>query len=221
MEKRKTYGSSVHSSQSGISIISTTSTWTAASLEPDPESADFIQAFRDLNKEAESPFEYVSGAHEIVCSTLLSHIFMVALTIFAVSEACIGVRYLTECPEDSRIPVFLFVGGCIGALKAIHVMYSIHKIKRHSQNSMMSQRADEIVDVILNIFLLVWQGLGMYWIFSVWWPPETEPLYVDPDEWCDQTCYLFAVVQTGVAGVLIVGKALMLCVFLCMYLCAK
>ncbi|KAH9494556.1 hypothetical protein Btru_019840 [Bulinus truncatus] len=205
MEKRQKFALTVANSQSGLSILSNSSTdvaWGAITLEPE-RSADFIESFKDLTKDSETTLEFVVGANEIVCGTLAVNVFLACLMIFTAVEAGIGVRNLTECPENPKIPLFLFVGGCFGTLKTIHSMYGNYKLKKHNQNNTTSHRSDEIVDITLNIFLLVWQGLGTYWTFSVWYPPEEEPLYADPKQWCNQDLYFFAVIQCAVAGVII------------------
>ncbi|XP_059152916.1 transmembrane protein 272-like [Physella acuta] len=119
-----------------------------------------------------------------------------------------GVQYLEDCPDEHRIPIFLFAGGTVATLKTIHVLYFNYKVAKHASDILMSRRADDMIDLVLNVFLLVWHLMGSYWTLVQWWPPENEPLYDDPNEWCDPTCYTCAVIHVVVGCSLIVCKAL-------------
>ncbi|KAI8798547.1 TBC1 domain family member 2b [Biomphalaria glabrata] len=220
MDNRQIFSASMTSSQSGLSLTSNTTSEDVKWADQET-STDFIEALKDLTKDSESTFEFVVGANEIVCGTLIVNVFLACLMVFCVVEAGTGVKYLSECPENPNIPVFLFVGGCFGTLKTIHTMYGNYKVKKHNQNSMTSHRSDEIVDITLNVFLLVWQGLGTYWTFSVWYPLGEEPLDADPRQWCNQELYFFAVVQCGLVSILIVILVLMHCGFAFCFKCTN
>lgn len=70
-------------------------------------------------------------------------------------------------------------------------------------------------DLVLNLFILVWFGLGNYWVLSIY-VPNFKPLMYEPNNFCQQNVYFFALMQLGIYYA-IFGLSLFLIVLLTIF----
>ncbi|KAK3787761.1 hypothetical protein RRG08_049707 [Elysia crispata] len=226
-EKRKKFSltrMAYQSTQSTASMLSTESdgnTWTR-SIELG-ESNEILVQLRELNKDVDSSMEFVCGVDDIICTTIPVNIGLAALGILAIVETTFGIRHLSHCPVEPRIPIFLFVGGCFGLLKIIHMLYTNYRNRKLSMyvaesNNRNIQRTFQAVDAILSSFLICWHAVGAYWALSVWRPNSVPPLH-EPNNWCHQGLYVFTLVQLAISAALLAGRLLSQCCLIVCFSC--
>ncbi|XP_050417130.1 transmembrane protein 272 isoform X2 [Patella vulgata] len=174
---------------------------------------------QEASKDAESSCDFVCRASDILCHTCLVTLFLGLLLTLPIGMISIGVKYLTDCPVQPKIPVYLLVGGCFGLLKLIGMIWKSIQIRRYESMDLFydANGADhafasstfKIMDTMLSLFLIGWHCVGSYWVFPIW-QPYYEPLLHEPSNYCEKTVYLFASCQ-------ILGCSTLVClVFLCL-----
>lgn len=132
-----------------------------------------------------------------------------------------------DCPEEPNIPLYLLIGGCLGFIKVLLLLWYQQKVRRYEKMGDIEESEDEentdevmsrsarFTNQALSVFLFVWFILGNYWVFSIWQPNYQQPLY-NPNNWCDRFVYLFTfykilTLHGVVALILIVTICLMVC----------
>lgn len=225
-EKRKKFSLTrlaYQSSQSTTSILSTESdgnTW-SRSLGYGSSNEILVQ-LRELNKDVESSFEFICGVDDILCPTIPVNVCLAAFGVLAIVETAFGIKYLSSCPIEPRIPVFLFVGGCFALLKVTHMLYTNYRNRKLSMyvtefSNRNIQKTFQAVDGVLSLFLICWQVVGAYWTLCVWKPHAVPPLH-EPDNWCHQGVYTFAVVQLAISAGVFAARIVSQC---CLIFCFK
>jgi len=176
--------------------------WSSMSIDQQEEDSEVMTQLYELNKDADDTLEFVLGVTEIVSTTGPFIFIIIAIGVFEVMAISAGVKYLEDCPVAPNIPIFLFVGGCVGLLKAIYTLHTVMKQRRHPESgeavfTQASRGTRRIIDTALNLFLCVWQLAGTVWTLQVWCPNFHPPLH-DPDNWCPKALYVFAIVEINV-----------------------
>ena len=135
-----------------------------------------------------------------------------------VYAACVttGIKYLDDCPKESMIPVYLLVGGGLGALKLMSLLYrqmKLRQLDRMEETETGYQAELHVSDSTrysehaLTFFMLIWFVFGNVWVFRIYKPEFDQPL-LDPKNWCDKRIYMFAVAQIGITYCLMAVIAL-------------
>nr|XP_045369931.1 transmembrane protein 272 [Camelus bactrianus] len=177
------------------------------------------------------------GGVEKACHRCISKIasnacFIVLLFTFLalpLSMAFTGMKFLEDCPIQPLIPLYLLVGGIIGALKVSLLLYDSSRMRRLLSKAVVIDDDDDdeypwrqnahkyYLHLLLSLFLFLWFLLGNYWVFSVYLP-EFIPPFQQPQEYCDKTLYLFAV------GVLVLSHTVLVLLVLgssCVYVWSR
>ena len=117
---------------------------------------------------------------------------------------CLGGTYRTECPKEPRLPLYLLVGGGFGLIKVVF-LFVLKKRSQHydrlEEGSEYDDEDDDTEDVVLarfvrfsnialSLFLFIWFIFGNVWFYSIWKPNYQQPLH-EPNNWCDQSLYLY------------------------------
>ncbi|KAG0422494.1 hypothetical protein HPB47_001690 [Ixodes persulcatus] len=137
----------------------------------------------------------------------------------------IGIQYLQECPKEPNIPLYLLIGGAFGLIKVGTLLY--HQMRRlryerlddgladGDMDEVWSSTSTKITEYALTIFLLIWFGMGNYWVLRIY-KPRFQPLLHEPNNYCDKTVYTFAVAHLLVCyGVIALLVAEVICLALC------
>ncbi|KAH6937143.1 hypothetical protein HPB50_025789 [Hyalomma asiaticum] len=119
-----------------------------------------------------------------------------------------GTTYLSDCPAEKYIPIFLVMGGVFGVLKTVLDVCSKCRHPDSSgeagRNVAEEQRAEERTwGTLVNCFLFAWYVAGCVWVYRVY-PPDY--VNVESPAFCDKTLYLFAF-GLVTAGLLSLGLA--------------
>ncbi len=138
-----------------------------------------------------------------------------ATQVFSLSHP--GVKYLSECPLEPKIPIYLMVGGCFGLLKLLSMLWKQIRNRRYERlddiyepdedtGGVIASKSSRFTEIVLSLFLLVWFALGNYWVLHIW-KPSFHQMLDDPNNWCDRTVYMFAFIQIlicyGVMGLIL------------------
>ncbi|XP_045133837.1 transmembrane protein 272-like isoform X2 [Portunus trituberculatus] len=163
-----------------------------------------VYQMKDANMEANSTCEFVYKALKIFSKTVLMTVLLIITIAVPVLMVIIGVQYLHECPLEPNIPIYLLVGGCFGTMKMLWLVCQQIRSRRYERidDAFAEDSLDEIftstsyraTDVALTIFLIVWFGMGNYWVYRIY-PPNFLFTLFAPNDWCSKTLYLFAVAQ--------------------------
>lgn len=136
-----------------------------------------------------------------------------------------GVQYLQECPKEPNIPLYLLIGGAFGLIKVGTLLYHQMRRRRYERlddaladgdiDELWSSTSTKVTEYALTIFLLVWFGMGNYWVLHIY-RPRYEPLLREPNNYCDKTVYTFALIHLlvcyGVIGLWVIE---VICLALC------
>lgn len=108
----------------------------------------------------------------------------------------VGIQFLKDCPLEPNIPIYMVVGGSVGCVKMGLILYRQLHTRRMVDNSSSNSTSigSRVASFALSLFLIIWFGLGNYWIFKIKWPQYVPTLY-DPNIWCHRTLYVFALVH--------------------------
>ncbi|KAL1473700.1 hypothetical protein MTO96_021814 [Rhipicephalus appendiculatus] len=105
-----------------------------------------------------------------------------------------GTTYLSDCPAEKYIPIFLVMGGVFGVLKTL--LDVCGKCRRPDssgeagRNVAEEQRAEERTwSTLVNCFLFAWYVAGCVWVYRAYPPDYTN---IESPAFCDRTLYLFA-----------------------------
>ncbi|XP_042229198.1 mucin-1-like isoform X1 [Homarus americanus] len=159
---------------------------------------------RDANMDSNNTCEFVYKALKVISKTVLMTVLLVISITVPVLMVIMGVQYLNDCPLEPNIPIYLLVGGCFGTLKLLWMLCQQVRSRRYERidDAFAEDSLDEIftstsyraTDVALTIFLLIWFGMGNYWVYKIYLPNFHVTLF-QPNDWCSKTVYLFAVAQ--------------------------
>ncbi|CAG5119065.1 unnamed protein product, partial [Candidula unifasciata] len=152
----------------------------------------------------------------IVAATLIVPIVMIVF----------GVKYLDECPLETKIPIFLIVGGCFGIVKIL-VVLGKYVQNRHmgsvdnlagevDDDRVVQSKTYRSINSALSLFLIAWNVLGSVWVLRIW-KPRFEPLLHRPDVWCHRSLYFFSVAIIVAVYAVLGLMVLVVTCLLCMY----
>lgn len=191
-----------------------------------PGYGSVVFQIREANDEATGVVDFIKRTLDILGSTVAVTVVVGAFMALPISMVSIGVKYLHDCPKEPKIPIYLLVGGCFGMLKLMSVIWKQVRARRYERmdhmfdsdeetNDPIMSRSTKFTDSILSLFLFVWFIFGNIWVFNIW-KPHYKPLLHEPNNWCEETVYLFAFVQLMISYGLI---ALMFCCLIFLACC--
>ncbi|KAK3099306.1 hypothetical protein FSP39_002391 [Pinctada imbricata] len=177
---------------------------------------------KEAKKDSSSVCTFVGRSGKIICHTVFVTVLVGISMVLPMAMISVGVKYLSDCPVQRKIPVYLLVGGCFGILKILGTIWrNIHSRRYDNMDffydshdsDAYSHHTYKLIDILLSLFLLSWLIAGSYWVFSIWKPNFKQILH-DPRNWCDKTVYMFATYQIigcyGFLGfVIIVGLSIL------------
>lgn len=159
---------------------------------------------REANEEASGFFDFMGRALAIVGTSVVVTVLLAMFSIVPLLMMIIGVQYLQECPKEPNIPLYLLIGGAFGLIKVATLLYHQMRRRRYERlddglsdgdiDEVWSSTSTKITEYALTIFLLVWFGMGNYWVLRIY-KPRFEPLLHEPNNYCDKTVYSFALIH--------------------------
>jgi len=122
-----------------------------------------------------------------------------------------GLKYLDMCPLQPRIPTYLFVGGTIGGVTVLHLLWKTRFFKKlqhedelldftNAKSKTVSNTEEakgfiRMLDCGLLLGGLIWFILGNIWLFSIYDEVHYSEHFLKPHRWCHKTVFLFALFQ--------------------------
>ncbi|XP_072542911.1 transmembrane protein 272-like [Salminus brasiliensis] len=119
---------------------------------------------------------------------LLTELLFVPVPI---AQIVIGAVYLSECPEQHYIPLYLVVLGVFGLLALFSCLPCSQNILCYVWNG------------LVFAFIICWFISGSVWIYSIY-PPNYNST-VHGELYCNETVYLFAFWTTTVINIMLAG----------------
>jgi len=139
----------------------------------------------------------------------------------------IGVSHLDDCPRQTNLPIYLFVGGIVWTTKLLQNIWDKYRLEQkcltEEEPSTDPNDGHVFIDILLTLFLLIWFFIGHYWLITIGYPPYFEQPIENPDIWCHKTvvyCSLTSIILTYFLFVLFLSIILFL-VFLTRYTVMK
>lgn len=180
---------------------------------------------REANEEASGFFDFMGRALAIVGTSVVVTVLLALFSILPMLMMIIGVQYLQECPKEPNIPLYLLIGGAFGLIKVGTLLYHQMRRRRYERlddaladgdiDELWSSTSTRVTECALTIFLLVWFGMGNYWVLHIY-RPRYEPLLREPNNYCDKTVYTFAIIHLLVCyGVIALWVVEVICLALC------
>ena len=129
-----------------------------------------------------------------------------------------------ECPREPKVPIYLLVGGCFGLLKILSRLWQQVRSRHYERfddgygeedgGEGFTARSSQFSETILSLFLFIWFFLGNYWVFRIY-EPNYHQLLHEPSNWCDETVYMFSIVQICIVYGLLACVALFFFIVVC------
>ncbi len=182
--------------------------------ESDPPSYfDLFGQLKTVNENSATKIERVTSTIKVLSQSVYTTCFMLALSILPICQLFIGLANSDKCPVEPRIPLWLQVNGaCFIAFSLIEIVKStnncVYRGKDHTEPSKQAILTNFIASLLI-IFLLVWFGLGNFWIYGAY--PESLSVTNESTNYCDNFLYLFAFWSITSAWILIGLVALCCC----------
>ena len=186
---------------------------------------------REAVDESQSLIEFLGKAWSIITNTAAFTILAGVHAFIPLGMMMIGVKHLEDCPKQPNLPIYLFVGGCVGLLKNVMVLLSLIRKRRSElevaaessgkdvQSPVSASRATFYSGLIISAFLLGWFAYGNYLTWSIFEPKYKMPLQ-NPKNWCSKTAYYFALVHFfivyGMAGLYVITMIILVICHRCM-----
>ncbi|KAF7279975.1 hypothetical protein GWI33_006539 [Rhynchophorus ferrugineus] len=168
---------------------------------------------KDANLEASGTCDFVCKALRIVNRTIVVTILLVCLAILPLIMLIMGIQFLRDCPREPNIPIYMVVGGSLGCVKmGLTLWNQLHSRHLDSSSVNATSIGSKVASVALTVFLIIWFGLGNYWILRIKWP-DYAPTLFEPNKWCHRTLYVFSLVHLCIVYSLI-GVVIVLVVVL-------
>uniref|UniRef100_A0A6Q2Y159 Uncharacterized protein n=1 Tax=Esox lucius TaxID=8010 RepID=A0A6Q2Y159_ESOLU len=100
---------------------------------------------------------------------------------------CIGALYLSDCPQQHYIPIYLVVMGAFGlALALLSDLLCAQDSEGRIPNLLSCVRTSW--NTLTSLFLFCWFISGNVWIYSIYQPNYNQTIKL----YCNRTLYLFA-----------------------------
>ncbi|KAF6199981.1 hypothetical protein GE061_006279 [Apolygus lucorum] len=173
---------------------------------PPPTYESVIGRVREAHKESNGTVDFIKKVIILLAGTIGCTIAICVTIVIPIAMFCVGSNYFNDCPLNPNIPLYLLLGGLLGAFKQF--LQFFHRVNTR-------QRPDEEEDIergsslqsLINCFMMAWFILGSYWVYK-----EYEPNY-DPlkGPWCNKTLYLFAFWQITFIYILFAFMTVCLC----------
>ncbi|KAK9509237.1 hypothetical protein O3M35_006592 [Rhynocoris fuscipes] len=186
---------------------------------PPPTYESVIGRVREVHKESSGTFDFIKKIIILLAGTVGCTIAIAVTLVIPLAMLVIGALYLSDCPANNNIPLYLLVGGLFGILKQILQLYCRIK-KGHNRSGAEEEREEKTstIQSLLSCFMFVWFILGSYWVYSTY-KPNFDP---ERGTYCNKTVYYFAFWQLTVVYIMFIMMTLCLCsVSLCILACAR
>ncbi|XP_011645508.1 uncharacterized protein LOC105432403 [Pogonomyrmex barbatus] len=174
---------------------------------------------KDAHLEANGICDFVFRALRVISKTMTFTICLTCLSTVPILMFIFGVQFIKDCPKEPYIPVYMLIGGVLGAVRMFWALYSQIYSRRPEILSVPAARPHispmKLLSITLSCFLVAWFVLGHYWILHIMWPEYELSLYA-PNKWCHKTLYIFSLVHLCVVYavlfvILIVAVGLAFC----------
>ncbi|CAF1214274.1 unnamed protein product [Adineta ricciae] len=175
-----------------------TSRWSVSELR---DRQTNISVFARINEEyidAEHFFDFVRKTTSILFQTKAASFLFAISLILPIIMISVGISNLEECPLNRNIPVFVLVGGALGLLKLLQVLWK--QYNRHSapteEEGNDTQNGSAFMDVLTTLFLVIWfiYGNHLIWYHRL---PRFEQTTEDPEHWCAKNVYSLALISVA------------------------
>ncbi|KYN11977.1 hypothetical protein ALC57_15870 [Trachymyrmex cornetzi] len=136
---------------------------------------------KDAHLEANGICDFVFRALRVISKTMTFTICLTCLSTVPILMFIFGVQFIKDCPKEPYIPVYMLIGGVLGAVRMFWALYSQIRSRRPEVSSHSGNRPHvspmKLLSIVLSCFLVAWFVLGHYWILHAMWPEYEFSLY--------------------------------------------
>ncbi|CAF1062687.1 unnamed protein product [Adineta ricciae] len=155
--------------------------------------------------ESESLIEFTKKTVLVLMKTKEATIFLCLFLILPIIMLGTGVSHLSDCPRQSKLPIYLFVAGAVWITKLLQNIWHKYRLQQKSLTEEEEESSSDpndgqvFIDVLMTSFLIIWFFCGQYWLITLGYPPHFEQALHNPDIWCHKTvvyCSFVSIVIT-------------------------
>ncbi|CAF1368900.1 unnamed protein product [Adineta steineri] len=172
------------------------SRWSIGELRERQTNISVFARIYEEYADAEHFFDFARKTTSIVFRTKAASFFFAISLILPIIMISVGISNLEECPLDRNIPVFVLVGGALGSLKLLQVLWK--QYNRHNgpseEEGTDAQSGSTFMDVLTTLFLIVWFIYGNHLIYR-YRVPRFEQTTEDPEHWCSKNVYSLTIIS--------------------------
>ncbi|KAI3386520.1 hypothetical protein SNEBB_006054 [Seison nebaliae] len=165
----------------------------------------------EAKEDSENLFEFLRKALILISKSGLSTAAILCMLCVPLIMIMVGMQWLNECPRETKIPIYLLVGGFVACLRFLHILWKTYQARRHEKNELLEIDDQPLPTtgscftyMLLDAFIAIWFVCGNYWILKIWWPNFHAPLK-EPSNYCSRTLYLFALAQLALGHTLLLS----------------
>ncbi|XP_014223254.1 uncharacterized protein LOC106650004 [Trichogramma pretiosum] len=151
---------------------------------PPPSYESLFGRVREAHKTRKGIFDFLRNILCLIFGSIGYSIIWGITVVIPICMMVIGGIFIYDCPQGEYIPVYLLVGGGLGVLKQMLLLFS--RIRQCRQEERIRQTSTE---TLIDCFMLGWLIIGSMWVYKEYKPnfdPSISKLY------CNKTLYLFA-----------------------------
>ncbi|CAF2746870.1 unnamed protein product [Rotaria sp. Silwood2] len=170
---------------------------------PSPQPSP-IYTLRYIKRKKKFKQEKTPGLCTTLCAggfgTFAALIYLSFCLALPVTKLALGIKYIKDCPVDSKIPLYMIVSGACGIgiilfllLSSTCTFYRSSIIARKSTHKFMicTIAFARGMQGIIAIFLFIWFFIGNFWIFGARYRLQTNNPNDSNNNYCHPTLYWF------------------------------
>ncbi|KMR04972.1 hypothetical protein RF55_313 [Lasius niger] len=115
---------------------------------------------KDAHLEANGICDFVFRALRVISKTMTFTICMTCLSTVPILMFIFGVQFIRDCPKEPYIPVYMLIGGVLGAVRMFWALYSQVRSRTPEVLSVPDARPYvspmTLLSIALSCFLVAW-----------------------------------------------------------------
>ncbi|XP_011054959.1 PREDICTED: uncharacterized protein LOC105146425 isoform X2 [Acromyrmex echinatior] len=115
---------------------------------------------KDAHLEANGICDFVFRALRVISKTMTFTICLTCLSTVPILMFIFGVQFIKDCPKEPYIPVYMLIGGVLGAVRMFWALYSQIRSRRPEVSSHSANRPHvspmKLLSIVLSCFLVAW-----------------------------------------------------------------
>ncbi|XP_065834588.1 transmembrane protein 272-like [Oscarella lobularis] len=163
---------------------------------PPPSYDSLFGRIRQQKETSSGSIDFFRRICVLLTGTIFCSIGVGILMALPITAIVIGAIYLHDCPCQRYIPIYLIVLGSFGIVRTgSSLLQKCFKKEEDDEENYEQKKKPNSFDSLIGLFLFAWFICGNVWIYSNVGNKcyrESGDITPRPDNYCDNTLYLFA-----------------------------